>query len=225
MEQRKYTVEIEHEDAEEFLDYWNNPGWRDTNKFMSNIAAQLERQMKPSFVQRLSENFALAEFMQSETAQQRGINNWVGFTRREYDNLKQLCECLLQPLRKFVQVPIIITSGYSNEELSIALGRDPNTTQHRKGQAADIYSPRMSTAELFTKIACNFPFDQLIIERPSASNPRAGWVHVSYVSREENREEILLYNGRNYIPFADGDFGLMPLKDLLAKFISEHALP
>jgi hypothetical protein len=37
----------------------------------------------------------------------------------------------------------------------------------------------------------NLGFDQLISEYYEENDPSSGWVHVSYVSSEENREECL----------------------------------
>ena len=56
----------------------------------------------------LSENFFLAEFVRSDTALRRGIDNTPDI--QQIMNLKFLCENILQPLRdKFG--PIVISSG------------------------------------------------------------------------------------------------------------------
>ena len=43
----------------------------------------------------------------------------------------------------------------------------------------------------------NLIFDQLILEFYNQDDPSSGWVHCSY-SKEENRKEALLYNGKEY---------------------------
>ena len=48
-----------------------------------------------------------------------------------------------------------------------------------------------SNLELAKWIAKNLEFDQLLLEFYKPDDPHAGWVHVSYVSPEENRNEIL----------------------------------
>jgi hypothetical protein len=51
--------------------------------------------------------------------------------------------------------------------------------------------------ELAKYIKNNLIFDQLILEFYTPSDPSSGWVHCSY-SKEENRKETLLYDGKEY---------------------------
>ena len=60
---------------------------------------------------KLTGNFRLGEFIESETARRLGINN----TPQLWDvvvHLRQLCREVLQPLRDHVGHPIRINSGY-----------------------------------------------------------------------------------------------------------------
>ena len=58
----------------------------------------------------LSENFQLSEFTASETARRRKINNDA--PESVIENLRNLCQNVLQPLRDYVGEPITISSGY-----------------------------------------------------------------------------------------------------------------
>ena len=58
----------------------------------------------------LSEHFELAEFLVSETAARRGIANEP--TPEIVDNLQQLCQVVLEPLRRQLKRPVLITSGF-----------------------------------------------------------------------------------------------------------------
>ena len=58
----------------------------------------------------LSENFKLSEFTRSETARRRKINNDA--PESVIENLRNLCQNVLQPLRDYVGEPITISSGY-----------------------------------------------------------------------------------------------------------------
>ena len=59
---------------------------------------------------KLSENFSLKEMTQSQTALKNNIDNSPNVT--QIDNLQQLCQNILQPLRDDFQLPIKITSGF-----------------------------------------------------------------------------------------------------------------
>ena len=65
------------------------------------------------------------------------------------------------------------------------------SSQHCKGQAIDlddVYGYK-SNAEMYLFIKENCDFDQLIWEFGTDMNPN--WIHVSYVSKEENRGRCL----------------------------------
>lgn len=68
----------------------------------------------------LSKNFTLEEMTKSATAQRLGINNAPKVD--EVDNLKKLCEKILQPLREEYKKPIIVSSGFRSEKLNNAVG-------------------------------------------------------------------------------------------------------
>ena len=101
----------------------------------------------------LSEHFELAEFLVSETAARRGIANEP--TPEIIDNLRRLCQLVLEPLRVKLVRPVVITSGYRSLALNRAVGGSP-TSHHRQGRAADLIVPGMSP------LAFGFPVRVLV---------------------------------------------------------------
>lgn len=130
-------------------------------------------------------HFTSAEFVRSDTAAKRGIDNRL--PKGLLPNVQALVDNVLDPLREAYGKPIIISSGYRCEALNKAVGGS-NTSDHMKGCAADIVGTPNTKAEnkrLFNLVqSLNLPFDQLIDEKDFS------WVHVSY--REgNNRKQVL----------------------------------
>lgn len=135
---------------------------------------------------KLSENFTLEELLVSSTAAKYGIDNTPNATIKA--NLTMLCKKLLQPIRDKYGKSIIVTSGYRCSTLNTKIGGS-RTSQHMKGQAADINSGEGYKAggtaryeankKLFDLIYKMGGYDQLINEFPDAQG-RPQWVHVSY---------------------------------------------
>jgi hypothetical protein len=65
-------------------------------------------------------------------------------------------------------------------------GKKVPTSQHCKGEAADLYCAGRN-ADIFRYIKANIDFDQLIWEFGTDSEP--AWVHVSY--SKKNRKQML----------------------------------
>ena len=133
----------------------------------------------------LTKNFKLEEFAKSETAQRRGINNSI--PAELIPNIKALCENVLQPLRDAVGVPVKISSGYRCPALNKAVGGS-STSQHMKGEAADIVIPDKKTGlRWFEWMRTHLTYNQLIWE----TNSRGGsWIHVGY-KRAGNKMQVL----------------------------------
>lgn len=137
---------------------------------------------------RISDNFYLSEFTNSQTARRHGIDNTP--TAQQIKALTALVTNILQPVRNRFG-PIFINSGFRSKELNTAIGGSP-TSQHMKGQAADIECPPVSNMDLAVWIRDNLDYDQLILEfHDPKDGPRSGWVHVSYVSPTANRKQTL----------------------------------
>jgi uncharacterized protein YcbK (DUF882 family) len=125
----------------------------------------------------LTSNFSLAEMIKSETALRHDMDNTPGET--EIENLKRLCEQVLQPVRNHYAKGVKVNSGYRHPEVNAKVGGS-KTSDHCKGQAADIEIPGVANAELAQWIAENLTFTQVILEFYTQGVPDSGWVHVSY---------------------------------------------
>ena len=69
---------------------------------------------------KLSKNFSLAELTKSQTAIRMGMEN--NPSEDEVENLRLLCERVLQPIRDHFNHIVTISSGYRNEILSRKIG-------------------------------------------------------------------------------------------------------
>ena len=135
---------------------------------------------------RLSTNFTLEEFTRSQTAIRQNIDNTP--TEEHSENLKLLCEMVLQPVRDHFG-PIAINSGYRGVVLNKTIGGSFKS-QHCQGQAADIECPGTGNRHVADWISDNCTFDQLILEFHTPGIPDSGWVHVSF-NRGSNRMQRL----------------------------------
>ena len=105
---------------------------------------------------KLSENFSLLELTKSQTAERKGIDNTPGPDHR--NNLKSLCESVLQPVRDHFGRVVSVSSGYRSEELCLAIG-SKTTSQHAKGEAADFEIYGLSNKELADWVNENLEYD------------------------------------------------------------------
>ena len=126
---------------------------------------------------KLTEHFTYEELTRSATALRYGIDNNPNDTvKAELNELAQM----LETIRKEYNKPIIVTSGYRCKRLNDIVGGS-RTSQHVKGQAADIRSLSDTTTdnkELFDTIVKminnnTIKVGQLIDEY------NYNWVHVS----------------------------------------------
>lgn len=164
----------------------------------------------------LSPHFSLKEMTDSQTAVRYGIANVP--SEQEIENLHRLCQGTLEPLREALQLPVVITSGFRTKALNDKLAHPSERSQHMQGQAADFYvsstgsivqgskgqdpgskvqgskfkvqgeevpSRRELLIKAFREILTNpkIDYDQLILY--------PNFIHVSYVSKERNRHNIL----------------------------------
>ena len=136
---------------------------------------------------KLTENFSLSELIKSQTAERKGIDNTPSTEHQE--NLKRLCESILQPVRDHFGTVVTISSGYRSPELCTAIG-SKITSQHAKGQAADFEIFGVSNKALADYINSELHYDQLILEYWNESDPNSGWVHCSF-SQGNNRKQYL----------------------------------
>ena len=139
-------------------------------------------------MEKISKHISYKEATFSQTAVRRDIDN----TPNE-DVLKRMqvvAENIFEPLRAYVGGPIKINSFYRSPLLNTAIG-GAKSSQHIRGEAIDIDDTLgcMSNKDMFTFIKDELDFDQLIWEFGNDENP--DWIHVSYVSPENNRRRIL----------------------------------
>ncbi len=166
----------------------------------------------------LTPHFTLTEFTKSATAQKYGIDNAP--PPEMVDNLQRLCQHTLEPLREALGLPIVITSGYRCKALNDIISHHAHRSQHMRGLAADFYVTPSRIKCIVGRVKCivdsvkgkgldakgmvrrevlvkafqqiitdpKIDYDQLILY-PS-------FIHVSYVSREANRHNIITANSR-----------------------------
>ena len=145
---------------------------------------------------KLSEHFKLGELCKTSYHTTDGnIPSHVAI-----ENLKNLCENWLEDLRysqntlygdKDHDIPIIISSGYSSEEVNRLCGGEKDSN-HLTGCAVDIrcYGPeqmiRMAGILLDIADGTKRDFDELILEKRGTTY----WVHFA-VRPKDNRRKIL----------------------------------
>jgi len=136
----------------------------------------------------ISKHISYKEGVYSRTAMRRGIKN--NPNAEQMENMVAIAEEVFEPLRMWVGGPIKINSFFRSPELNKAIGGSAKS-QHCYGQAIDIDDTfgKMSNANMYEFIKENLDFDQMIWEFGDDDNP--DWVHVSYVSPEENRQRCL----------------------------------
>jgi hypothetical protein len=122
----------------------------------------------------ISKHFRLSEMTSSQYATRHGIINEPN--KESIANLGLLCENVLEPIREYIDKPLIVSSGYRSTELNRRIGGS-KTSQHCKGQAADFtYTMTgLTNAQLWHLILAHIEvsFDQIIYEFGQ-------WIHISY---------------------------------------------
>ena len=139
-------------------------------------------------MENISKHITYAEAIHSNTAKRKGIDNTPNI--KQVETMKLTAEKIFEPLREFVGGPIKVNSFFRSPELNEKIGGS-KTSQHCKGQAIDIddvYKYK-TNAEMYHWVKENLNFDQMIWEFGTDMNPN--WVHISYVSEEDNRNRGL----------------------------------
>lgn len=125
----------------------------------------------------LSEHFELAEFLVSETAARRGIANEP--SPEVIENLRRLCQSVLEPLRAKLGRPVVITSGYRSLALNIAVGGN-NSSLHMLGRAADIIMPGMTPLVVCEAVR------KLKLPCPQIIHEFGRWTHLTVAKSDES---------------------------------------
>jgi zinc D-Ala-D-Ala carboxypeptidase len=135
----------------------------------------------------LTENFSLHELTKSETALRLNLDNTPD--EDTINSLRLLAQRVLQPVRDHYGMGVKVNSGYRSPESNAAVGGS-KTSDHCKGQAADIEIPSVPNAELAQWIMYNLDYTQLILEFYTPGIPDSGWVHVSYDPNNLKKQEL-----------------------------------
>jgi zinc D-Ala-D-Ala carboxypeptidase len=136
----------------------------------------------------ISKHVSYEEGVRSNTALRLGIENTP--RAEQLEKMSVVANEVFEPLREWVGGPIKINSFFRCYKLNKAIGGS-KTSQHMSGQAMDIDDTFgcKTNAEMFNYVKDNLDFDQMIWEFGDDDNP--DWVHVSFVSKEENRNRCL----------------------------------
>ena len=143
----------------------------------------------------LSTHFLLSEFVESDTARRRGIDNDLPVEL--YTNAKGAAE-MLERIRAHLSsiagkpVPVLITSGYRSLLLNMAIGSKA-TSDHTQALAVDIKAPAFGSAyavaQALAPVVSVLGIGQLILEF-------GAWVHVSTRLPDKVINRIITINKR-----------------------------
>lgn len=126
--------------------------------------------------------FTISELTYSTKAKELHIDN-TPFSYEVVDNLTNLIENLLDPIREAWNAPLIITSGYRSDALNKAVGGS-KTSAHRYGLAVDVVPKDMADFDKFVAFVKDYlkdkEYDQLILEQKGGSR----WLHIGYKNLE-----------------------------------------
>jgi hypothetical protein len=152
---------------------------------------------------KLTNNFTLEELTKSETALRQNIDNIP--TVEVVENLTQLAEKVLQPVRDHFGKGVKVNSGFRSMAVNAAVGgvQGAKPSDHTRGMAADIEIPGLPNADLAQWIEANLEYTQLILEFYTQGIPDSGWVHVSYDPANLKKQSLtaIKQNGKTvYLP-------------------------
>lgn len=143
---------------------------------------------------KLSENFTLEELIYSDTAKKYNIDNKPN--DEQLNNLVNLTNKILQPIRNKFGKPIKINSGFRCEKLNKKVGGASNS-DHKYGAACDITCDNnLKLWGLILNMINNGELKcrQVIWEKGTKNYP--AWVHISINNNKnsaKNNEVLYLY--------------------------------
>jgi putative chitinase len=161
----------------------------------------------------LSEHFTLEELSASPTAKKLGLSNTP--TPEHIENMKVVCDKILEPVRAHFGKPIKINSSYRAPAVNKAVG-GATKSQHCNGEAVDFIVPGVDNKTVADWVGDHLEFDQVILEfYVSKNGPNSGWVHVSFKRDGSNRHQLLIATkskagGTVYTPVKDFDPSTVP---------------
>ncbi len=136
----------------------------------------------------ISKHISYREGVLSNTATRLNIDNIPD--NYQLANMEAVALNIFEPLRDWVRGPVKINSFFRSVDLNTAIGGS-SRSQHCEGRAIDIDDTfgYKTNAEMYNYIKENLNFDQLIWEFGNDTSP--DWVHISYVSEDQNRKRCL----------------------------------
>ena len=144
----------------------------------------------------LTENFSFEELTRTRQADLQDANRREA---REYiDRLKLVAQMLEVIRAKFGAVRV--NSGFRGPAVNAAVGGSA-TSQHSKGEAADIVCPAVTVDQLhrWIVVESGIAFGQCILEKP----PGSAWLHISLGAPYRDPKkcgESLYFDGKTYTP-------------------------
>lgn len=144
----------------------------------------------------LTQHFSFEELTRTRQADLQDENRREA--RDYFDKLKQVAQMLEVVRAKFGAVRV--NSGFRGPAVNAAVGGSA-TSQHSKGEAADIVCPAVTVDELhrWIVVESGIAFGQCILEKPGSSV----WVHVSLGAPYRDPKkcgESLYFDGKVYTP-------------------------
>ncbi len=150
---------------------------------------------------KLSTNFTLAEFTNSETAKKNGYSEQFTPDAQIIENLSygaiNIAEKIRTEFGSFAP-----TVAYRCERLNKKIG-GAKTSMHNTGEAFDETFLRNGvniSSEVFFWLVKNkdkIPFTELIWEKGNSANPN--WLHIGW--KKQANKEILVFNGKTYFNY------------------------
>lgn len=144
----------------------------------------------------LTQNFSFEELTRTGQASLQDANRREA---RDYvDKLRLVAEMLEVIRMKYGAVRV--NSGFRGPAVNAAVGGSA-TSQHSRGEAADIVCPAVSVDELhrWIVVESGLKFGQCILEKPAGN----AWVHISLGAPYRDPKkcgESLAFDGKTYTP-------------------------
>ncbi len=155
----------------------------------------------PTF--QVSDHFTVKELVYSETAVNKGIDNYPNDINAPIplseiaSNLLILIQDILEPIRVKLAIPFSPNSCFRCYDLNQALG-SKDTSQHLLGQAADLDIPGISTVDFGywcqKEGSLSNGFGQLILEAITPGVASSGWIHLSIKNIKYNNQVLTITN-------------------------------
>lgn len=141
---------------------------------------------------KITRSFTLEELTHTNT----GLPNAP--SAEDAARLADLASTILQPIRDHWG-GIWVTSGYRGKAVNEKVGGSP-TSQHCKGEAADLKPLEANIDSVFRWLVkeSRIPYGQAILEKVGDKE----WIHVSLTRKDKPNHQSLVYNGKEYRPYA-----------------------